>query len=339
MNNPTSQEKEPNSSRYVFGPVPSRRLGRSLGIDLVPFKTCTYDCIYCQLGRTTEQTIQRHPYVAGKRVLEELRKKLTSLSSPPDYITFSGSGEPTLNSEIGWVIEETNKLTSIPTAVLTNGSLLHLEPVREALLGADLVIPSLDAASPLLFRSINRPHPSLRLSQVLRGLQEFRKEYPGQIWLEVMLCGEFNDDPKEIQRLREEIDKIRPDRIQLNTVVRPPAEDFACPLSLESMEKIAPFFGGHAEILSGESAAQAGKVYGEINGEILSLLSRRPCSLEDLILAFGVSEETIGRCLKQLQRKGAVAYRMHNHTLFYKGEKGKEKLLEHQKEEKRNAHL
>ncbi len=315
------------SAKYVFGPVPSRRLGRSLGIDLVPFKTCTYDCIYCQLGRTTEQTIQRHPYVPGKRVLEELGKKLSSLSSPPDYITFSGSGEPTLNSQIGWIIEQVKRMTSVPVAVLTNGSLLHLESVREALLGADLVIPSLDAASPGLFRSINRPHLSLRLSQVLRGLQEFRKEYPGQIWLEVMLCGGFNDEPREIQRLREEIDMIGPDRIQLNTVVRPPAEYFACPLSLESLGKIGRIFGNRAEILPGESPARTVKFYGEIDGEMLSLLSRRPCSLEDLCQTFGVSGEKVGSCLQELTRKGAVRYDIHNHTVFYRAKKVEEKGL------------
>jgi wyosine [tRNA(Phe)-imidazoG37] synthetase (radical SAM superfamily) len=205
--------------------------------------------------------------------------------------------------------------------------LLHLEPVREALLGADLVIPSLDAGTPALFRSINRPHPSLRLGQVLRGLQEFRREYPGQIWLEVMLCGGFNDDLKEIQRLREEIDKIRPDRIQLNTVLRPPAEYFACPLSLESMGKICRIFGNRAEIIPGESPARPGKLYGQIDGEVLSLLSRRPCSLEDLCQAFGVSEEKMGNYLRELTRKGAVRYDIHNHTVFYRAKKVEEKNL------------
>jgi len=314
-------------AKYVFGPVRSRRLGRSLGIDLVPLKTCTYDCIYCQLGPTTHQTLERRPYVPGKLVIEQLQEKLSSLSSAPDYITFSGSGEPTLNSQIGWIIEQASRMTSVPLAVLTNGSLLHLESVRKALLGADLVIPSLDAASPGLYRSINRPHLSLRLSQVLRGLQEFRKEYPGQIWLEVMLCGGFNDEPREIQRLREEIDKIGPDRIQLNTVVRPPAEYFACPLSVESTGKIGRIFGNRAEIIPAESPARTVKFYGEIDGEVLSLLSRRPCSLENLCQTFGVSEERMGDCLQELTRKGTVRYDIHNHTVFYRAKKVEEKDL------------
>ncbi|MBU1205948.1 MAG: radical SAM protein [Proteobacteria bacterium] len=312
-------------ANYVFGPVPSRRLGRSLGIDLVPLKTCTYDCIYCQLGRTTNQTLERKPYVSGKLVIKQLQEKLPALAAPPDYITFSGSGEPTLNPDIGGVIKEIKKLTEIPIAVLTNGSLLHLEPVRRALLSADLIIPSLDAASPALFRFIDRPHHSLHLSQTLQGLREFRREYSGQIWLEVMLCGGMNDEPKEIKRLREEIEKIGPDRIQLNTVVRPPAEEFAYPLSPERLEEIRALFAGRAEILPQACPAQPGKVYGKIDHEILSLLERRPCSFEDLSLAFGISGDKLGNCLKKLRNIGAIDFYVHNHTVFYKALRKAEK--------------
>lgn len=314
-------------ANYVFGPVPSRRLGRSLGIDLVPLKTCTYDCIYCQLGRTTNQTLERKPYVSGKLVIKQLQEKLPALAAPPDYITFSGSGEPTLNPDIGRVIKEIKKLTEIPIAVLTNGSLLHLESVRKALLPADLVIPSLDAGTPQLFKFINRPHHSLSFSQVLSGLKELRKEFGGQIWLEIMLCGGFNDNPKEIHRLREEIERIGPDKIQLNTVIRPPAEEFAYPLSQERLEEISGIFAGRAEVLPPECPASGSRVYGQIDREVLSLLERRPCSLEDLSRAFGVSEKEIGNCLQELRRKGAVRYDIHNHTVFYKTKKVEEKSL------------
>jgi wyosine [tRNA(Phe)-imidazoG37] synthetase (radical SAM superfamily) len=328
MEDQKQKVKHPEGTDYVFGPVPSRRLGRSLGIDLVPLKTCTYNCIYCQLGATTNQTLQRKPYIAVEPAIQQLKKKLATLSTPPDYITLSGSGEPTLNSEIGWVIEEVNKLASIPVAVLTNGSLLHLEPVREALMGADLVIPSLDAGNPSLFHFINRPHNSLRYSQVLQGLREFRREYPGQIWLEIMLCGGFNDVPQEIKRLQEEIKRINPDRIQLNTVVRPPAEEFAYPVSQERLEEISGIFAGRAEVLPPVCPASGSRVSGQIDREVLSLLKRRPCSLEDLSRAFGVSEKEIGNCLEELRRKGAVWYDIHNHTVFYNAQKKEEKFLE-----------
>jgi wyosine [tRNA(Phe)-imidazoG37] synthetase (radical SAM superfamily) len=325
------------SFSYVFGPVPSRRLGRSLGIDLVPLKTCTYDCIYCQLGRTTNQTLERKAYVSGKLVIKQLQEKLPTLATPPDYMTFSGSGEPTLNSDIGWMIKEIKKLTEIPIAVLTNGSLLHLESVRKALLPADLVIPSLDAGTPYLFRFINRPHPSLHFNQILRGLREFCSEYSGQVWLEVMLCGGFNDDPKEIHRLREEIEGIGPDKIQLNTVIRPPAEYFANPLSPERMEEMRLLFSGRAEVLPRECTAPASRVYGRMDQEILALLERRPCSLEDLSLAFGISPENLAACLKELRKKGAVRYNIHNHTVFYKA--GKDTEINLSMVRLKNAHL
>jgi wyosine [tRNA(Phe)-imidazoG37] synthetase (radical SAM superfamily) len=323
--NPSTQPAS--SQSYVFGPVPSRRLGRSLGIDLVPLKTCTYDCIYCQLGRTTHQTLERKPYAHGKVVIRQLQEKLSALSAPPDFITFSGSGEPTLNSRIGAIIEEVNRLTPIPVAVLTNGSLLHLEAVREALLGADVVIPSLDAAHSSLFRLINRPHPSLNFSQVIEGLKKFRKQYTGEIWLEIMLCRGFNDENQHIERLRVEIEKIGPNRTHLNTVVRPPAEEFAYPLNKEQLEKAVHLLGGKAEILPAECPASPARVYGEIDRQVLLLLERRPCSLEDLSRAFGVSEKDMAASLRKLRDKGAVGYDVYNRTVFYKSGKKSEKNL------------
>lgn len=323
--NPSIQSAS--SPSYIFGPVPSRRLGRSLGIDLVPLKTCTYDCIYCQLGRTTHQTLERRPYVTEKEVIGQLKEKLSTLSSPPDFITFSGSGEPTLNSRIGAIIEEVNRLTGVPLAVLTNGSLLHLEAVREALQGADVIIPSLDAAHSSLFRLINRPDHSLSLSQVIEGLKRFRKEYPGEIWLEVMLCRGFNDEVQHIERLGGEIEKIGPNRTHLNTVVRPPAEGFAFPLSKEQLEEAVRLLGGKAEILPAGCPASAARVYAEIDREVLLLLERRPCSLDDLSRAFGVSEKEMAASLRKLRDKSAVGYDVYNRTVFYKaGKKSKRNL-------------
>jgi wyosine [tRNA(Phe)-imidazoG37] synthetase (radical SAM superfamily) len=305
------------SSGTVFGPVPSRRLGRSLGIDLVPLKTCTYDCIYCQLGRTTNQTLERKIYVPGRQVIEELEEKLSSLSSPPDYITFSGSGEPTLNLEIGGVIREITRLTKIPIAVLTNGSLLHLETVRNALLNADLVIPSLDADSPHLWKFINRPHPSLRFSQILGGLKDFCQEFGGQVWLEVMLCGGMNDGFKEIQSLREAIDGIGPERIQLNTVIRPPAEKFAFPLPPDQLEKIRNIFGAKAEIIPDFPQMEehfAGRLKDK---EVVDLLKRRPCTAEEISRALGYQLESVFQCLSELNRKHVIHYRMFHNRCYY----------------------
>ena len=168
--------------KYIYGPVPSRRLGRSLGIDLVPFKTCTYDCIYCQLGRTTNKTIKRRPYVPVKDILNELKIKLAT-GEPPDYISIAGSGEPTLHSDIGNLIDQINDITEIPVAVLTNGSLLFMPEVRTALSKADLVIPSLDAGDEELFRYVNRPHADIAFDQMVHGLIDFTRNFPGVVWL------------------------------------------------------------------------------------------------------------------------------------------------------------
>ncbi|MCK4625431.1 MAG: radical SAM protein, partial [Phycisphaerae bacterium] len=168
---------------YIFGPVPSRRLGRSLGVDLVPFKTCSYDCIYCQLGRTTNKTIQRKEWVPLDDVVAELK---TNLSSQPDYITLSGSGEPTLYSRTGELIDRIKAVTDVPVAVLTNGSLLWNQEVCAQLMNADLIVPSLDAGDEMMFRAVNRPHEDISFEKMLKGLIEFRREYQGQYWLEVM---------------------------------------------------------------------------------------------------------------------------------------------------------
>ncbi len=309
--------KKNSSSGCVFGPVPSRRLGRSLGIDMVPLKTCTFNCIYCQLGRTTCQTLDRKAYVPGGQVLGEVEEKLSSLSPPPDFITFSGSGEPTLNSEIGWVIREINRLTKIPIAVLTNGSLLHLETVRDDLQYADLVIPTLDAASPQLLKFINRPHHSLRFSQILMGLKDFRREFGGQVWLEVMLCLGINDDPKEIQRLREILDQIGPDRIQLNTVIRPPAEEFVLPLSPGQMEKVRELWGAEAEIIPDFPQLGDSPVSLVRDEEIIDLLRRRPCTAEEISRALGYKLESVFQCLGELYRRHIIHYRMFQNRCYY----------------------
>lgn len=311
------EKRKKQAEHYVYGPVPSRRLGCSLGVDMVPLKTCTYDCIYCQLGRTPVKTIARHSHIPAKRVIEQLESKLSSLSCPPDYITLSGSGEPTLHSKIGWMIREIKARSKVPLAVLTNGSLLHLKPVRQALLPADVVIPSFDAGSAFLFRFINRPHNSLGFSQVLRGLREFRHEYPGKIWLEVMLCGGINDDEQAIERIREEAATFSPDKIQLNTVIRPPAEDFAYPLGGEQLEEAKKLFGDRAEIIAADRPSRPSMAKGRLDGEILAMLARRPCSLEDISTSFGIPADEARVYLKDLIDRGRIRFHTHNHMIFY----------------------
>jgi wyosine [tRNA(Phe)-imidazoG37] synthetase (radical SAM superfamily) len=303
--------------KYIFGPVPSRRLGRSLGIDLVPYKTCSFDCIYCDLGRTTHKTTSRQSYVVSGEIQKELELTLSILDKKPDYITLSGSGEPTLNTNIGDIIHKIKEITFTPVAVLTNSSLLSLNEVREDLSEADVVLPSLDAITPALFEYINRPHASLKIEEIVSGLIQFRKEYRGQIWLEILFCRGVNDGREEIEKFKGVIEKIQPDRVQLNTPVRPPAEDFAFPLTLAQLEEIRERLGDKAEIVS-EFAAPAGDKFNSVkDSEILNLIKRRPCTAEDISKALGLHLDEVVKYLEKLLKEGDVHYRMYEHRGYY----------------------
>jgi wyosine [tRNA(Phe)-imidazoG37] synthetase (radical SAM superfamily) len=310
-------DKALNSPKYIFGPVPSRRLGRSLGIDLVPYKTCTFDCIYCDLGRTTYKTTFRKSYVSTEEVQRELELTLLGLDKKPDYITLSGSGEPTLNQNIGDIIHTIKHWTSIPLAVLTNGSLLSIEEIRKELIEADVVLPSLDAISDVTFQCLNRPHPSLKIDEIISGLIQFRKQYRGQIWLEVVFCRGINDDKEEIERLKGVIERIQPNRVQLNTPVRPPAEEFAYPLTTTQLEEIRKSLGDKAEIII-EFAAPLGEEFNSVKDtEILNLIKRRPCTTEDISKALGLHLNEVVKYLDKLMKEGAVHYRMYEHHCYY----------------------
>ena len=303
--------------KYIFGPVPSRRLGRSLGVDLVPYKTCTFDCIYCDLGRTTHKTISRQSYVSPEEIQGELEICLSALEKNPDYITISGSGEPTLNTNIGEIIRKIKEITSTPVAVLTNSSLLSFSEVRRDLLEANLILPSIDAVTPALFEYINRPHQSLKIEEIVSGLIQFRKQYRGQIWLEILFCRGVNDGRDEVERLKEVIERIEPDRIQLNTTVRPPAEEFAYPLTTIQLEEIRKKLGDKAEIIS-EFAAPLGEEFNSVKDtEILNLIKRRPCTTEDISKALGLRIDEVVKHLDHLTKTGTIRYRMYEHRCYY----------------------
>jgi wyosine [tRNA(Phe)-imidazoG37] synthetase (radical SAM superfamily) len=293
--------------RYVYGPVASRRLGRSLGIDLVPFKTCTYDCVYCQLGRTTNKTTVRKEYVAVGDVLEELERKL-AVEPAPDFISLAGSGEPTLNARIGDLIGKIKSLTDIPVAVLTNGSLLWVSEVQDALMGADVVLPSLDAGDDRLFRYVNRPHREIAFDRMVDGIAEFTKRFQGEIWLEVFLLGGVTGIPAEVEKIAALIRRIQPTRVQLNTVSRPPAEEFAFAVVRDQMERFRGLLPGTVEVTSGSgwgesppsSARQA------TDADVLSLLSRRPCTAQDVAEGLDIHVTEALKHLEVLIARGKV---------------------------------
>lgn len=302
--------------QHLFGPVPSRRLGRSLGIDVVPKKTCTYNCIYCQLGPTTFQTLQREEYMRVEEVLAELSEYLAS-GGTADYITFSGSGEPTLNNKLGEMIAQTKQLTRIPVAVLTCGALLNEAHVRADLARADVVLPSLDAALPKTFHTLNRPHGKLHLAEVIAGLKKFRQEYSGQIWLEIMLVKGLNDGQEEIALLREAIAEIAPDKVQLNTVTRPPAESEARALSEAELQAIATALGGHAEAIAAMPATANYSEEQALVPQLLALLAQHPLTLTEIGEYLQCKHEIIWWLLHALIEEGVVQVRPHLGKKFY----------------------
>jgi wyosine [tRNA(Phe)-imidazoG37] synthetase (radical SAM superfamily) len=264
---------------YVFGPVPSRRLGRSLGIDPIPFKTCTYDCIYCQLGRTTNKTTERTEWFPLEAIVSELQQKL---ATQPDYITLGGSGEPTLYSRTGELIDRIRGLTDIPIAVLTNGSLLWNEDVRKQLMDAHVVIPSLDAGDAKTFSAVNRPHPDIAFEQMLEGLITFRSEYKGEYWLEVFLLADHTGTISAIRKLADCVRKINPDRVQINTVTRPPSEEYAVAVSWETLPKLAALFVPSAEVICDFRGIHQEGDFVSTREDIIKMLKRRPCTLDDI---------------------------------------------------------
>ncbi|MCD6309261.1 MAG: radical SAM protein [Candidatus Eremiobacteraeota bacterium] len=302
-------------SKYLFGPVPSRRLGRSLGIDTVKFKTCSYDCIYCQLGRTTFKTITRAEYVPTTEILDELKNFLEKHESP-DYITLSGSGEPTLHSGLKEIISNIRELTEIPVAVLTNGSMLWDPEVRFACCLADLVIPSLDAGDPEIFQVVNRPHPDLDFYEIFDGLCNLRDEFHGKIWLEVFLVENVNDSLEQVNKIKKLADKFRPDKIQLNTAVRPPAEKFVKAVPHKRLEYIRGLIGDNAEIVvphHGESSID----FGVKKEDVLSLVSRRPCSIDDIARGLGMHKNEVIKYIQILKDDGLIKSRASNGIEFY----------------------
>lgn len=307
--------------KYIFGPVPSRRLGMSLGVDIVPFKTCSLDCIYCQLGVTTVKTLERQSFVPKDEVLDELRKFLSDENRKIDFITFSGSGEPTLNSDIGYMIRQVKTFTNIPVSVLTNGSLLYRDDLRKDLMEADMVAPSMDAVTDDTLMKINRPCVGLSAKLLIEGLEKFSQEYKGKIWLEIMLIKGINDHPEELKQMAALTRRLNLDKIHLNTVVRPPAENFAKALTAEEMQKIADMFDDRAEIIVDFDKMVSNKTYkGDVEVEIMSLLNRRPCTVGDISNSIGLHRNEVIKYIEKLVNQGSIKRSKQGEKWYY--EKG-----------------
>lgn len=300
---------------YVFGPVPSRRLGLSLGLDLVKSKTCSFDCIYCQVGKTTQKEIDCRNFMNVGSLLSELKEVLGEVAY--DTITLSGSGEPTLNKDIDIIINGIKEISTKEIAILTNGSLLWKRDIRERVRGADIILPTLSTTNQETFQIIHRPHPSLEVSKIVDGLIALRNEFEGLICLEVMLISGINDSEEELEALRETAKRIRPDKIQLNTVVRPPTDKRARPLDSARMEHIKDMFGDRAEVIAYESVRQKVSGGSVREREIIQMAKRRPIRTVDISHALNVELEMVEIIVGTLCKEGKLKQEYFQGEVYY----------------------
>jgi wyosine [tRNA(Phe)-imidazoG37] synthetase (radical SAM superfamily) len=269
--------------KYVFGPVPSRRLGQSLGIDPIPLKTCNWNCVYCQLGRTMPLTNERREYVLDENILFEVERVLRSRANGGiDWVTFVGSGEPTLHSCLGEIIRRVKTLTALPVAVITNGSLLYLPEVRQELSVVDAVLPTLDAGMAELYRKINRPHPDITFERLVDGLVAFRRDYRGKLWVEVMLVRGLNDTSQALAEIARILEKVRPDAVHVNLPMRPPAETWVQPPDEEGLMRAISILGSIAEVVHPAEGTFDLSGYENVVDAVVAIITRHPVRQDEL---------------------------------------------------------
>jgi len=292
--------------KYVYGPVPSRRLGQSLGIDPVPVKTCNWNCVYCQLGRSKPLVNERLDYFPPEDILAEVKKAwATHKPGDIDWVTFVGSGETTLHASIGWLIRQVKAITHLPVAVITNGSLLYLPEMRTELSTADAVLPSLDAGTAYLYKTINRPHPEVTFERLLNGLIAFRKEYQGKLWVEVMLVRGLNDTRVALEGIAEVLQRIQPDEVHIVQPTRPPVEPWVHPPDYEGLLRARAILGKTARVVPPISGTFDLSGCDTLEEAVISIITRHPMREEELIHTLeSYSEEDVNETLADLKDSG-----------------------------------
>jgi len=305
--------------KYVYGPVPSRRLGRSLGIDPLPLKTCNYQCIYCQLGKTTNFTNERRNYYPKDEILVEIEEAIKQNKDNFDYITFVGSGEPTLYKDLEELILKAKTFSNKPICVITNGALLHNEEVIKALLHSDIVLPSLDAGDERSFIKINRPHPDIDFESVIQGFIDFRSLFKGKFWIEIMIMKAINDSKKELLKIKKKIDLIKPDKIDINIPLRPPLEKWVKIPDKSIFVLLDEIFGSYSDI----SLPEIGNFYlysQDFEKELLNIIKRHPMRQNQIINTFSSNnfkKEDIIYRLKKLESKNKIKKSIYNNQIYW----------------------
>jgi len=304
--------------KYVYGPVPSRRLGRSLGVNPIPFKTCNYSCVYCQLGRTAHLINERKDFFPREEILKEIEEAIEIHAGGVDYVTFVGEGEPTLCKSLGWLIKEVKKITDLPVAVITNGALLYEEDVREGLLAAEVVMPSLDTAKESTFRHLNRPHRDLKINTIIEGMIQFRDIFRGQLWMEIMLVKGVSDTEEELYLIKEALERIGPDRIYINVPIRPPAEKWVEIPDEEALVRAHSILGDVTVIANKEEGSFDTEGFANLEDAILSITRRHPMresQIKETLKSYGV--ENFKKVIDKLIEKGKLKKIEYHDDIFY----------------------
>ena len=307
--------------RRIYGPVPSRRFGLSLGVDLVPLKTCTLNCVYCQLGPTLQHQVARHNFYPADQVLLQIREDLET-GPAPDVLTFAGSGEPTLYADLGTVASGCREISDAGLLLITNGTLLHRADVSRDANLFDMVAPSLDAGDVDTWRAINGPEANLDFDTVVQGIVGFSHGFKGRLLLEVFFLRGGNDSDRSVQAIADLANRIAPDRVDLNTVARPTPGQTVSGVSMEFLESVVPLFSAPAAPIrpfptAGKTAQIRSESLGSASRLILETLARRPCTFDDLCTSLGLSARSISAELQRLGSQGLVVEEYRGASRFY----------------------
>lgn len=306
--------------KYIFGPAPSRRLGRSLGINIVPSKICSLDCLYCEVGKTKTTTMLIKPYIKASDILDEFSKNYSKFHELCDVITITGAGEPTLNSELHDILKGIKNITDKPAAILTNTTTLHIESVYNTLLEFDIVVPSLDSVDEKSFHNINLPDKNININNIINSLEKFSREYKGRLFVEVLFCKGVNDDNSSIKKLINVLKNIRAEKVQLGTIHRPPAYDNIEKVDDEFLLNTANIMKNNninAEVTGGFSSVYKNSASLNLDDLIPSLLKMRPCTMQDMVCVFGKSKKEINDTLNVLLKNGTIKPALYSNETYY----------------------
>ncbi len=289
------------SMGFIFGPVPSRRLGLSLGINVIPFKTCSFNCVYCEVGKTTDLIIERKSFFDIGAIKDEFVKTVERVGKI-DFVTFSGSGEPTLNSDLGKLIEFVKSFKKYKVAILTNSSLMYRDDVKDELIMCDVVVPSLDSALESSFKKINMPYKDLKIEKIIEGLTDFSNRFQGEIWLEILFVKGINDTKEDLDALCNAIKLIKPTRVQIGTVDRPPAYTTAKKIDNKEMMDIYTYMSSKIGVVDiiGSFNKENDAFYEDVERSIIKMINIRPCSKDELKETFNVDDKKIDDILTKL---------------------------------------